>query len=56
MPFTRVNSAIPAAITSGPTVICSRGPIRAESAADRADKASMIAVSGSSAVPASSGL
>ena len=29
---------------SGPTVICSRGPIRADSAPDRAEKTSMTSV------------
>ena len=40
-------------MTSGPTVICSRGPIRAASAPDRADSTSMITVTGSSEIPAS---
>ena len=42
-------------MTTGPTDICSRGPIRAASAPEREDSASMMNVTGSSAVPASTG-
>ncbi len=48
----RANSASPAAITRGPMVICSRGPIRAARAPERADSASMITVTGSREMPA----
>ena len=41
-------------MSTGPTVICSRGPIRAASAPDRARQRSMITVTGSSEMPASS--
>ena len=40
--------------STGPTLICSRGPIRAARAPDRRDRASVIAVTGSSEMPASS--
>ena len=53
---TRSISSRPAAETSGPTVMGSRGPIRPASAPARAENTSMTAVSGSSAVPAASGL
>ena len=43
-------------MTSGPTDICSRGPIREASLPDRDDRASMRNVTGSSDAPASSGL
>ncbi len=43
-------------MTRGPTVICNRGPIRAASAPDRADSASMITVIGSSEMPACRGV
>ena len=52
----RSMSSRPPAATSGPAVICSRGPIRSASAPDRADRASMISVNGSSEAPAASGL
>ncbi len=51
-----VNRASDAAMTSGPTVICSRGPIRAASAPEREESRSMMKVTGSSAVPAATGL
>src|ERR1700691_1301873 len=51
-----VNSSKDAAITSGPTDICSRGPILAASAPDLDDSSSMMNVMGSSEVPASIGL
>ena len=41
---------------TGPTVICSRGPIRPASAPDRADSKSMITVIGSSEMPACRGV
>ena len=41
--------------TTGPTLICSRGPMRVASRPDRDDNTSMITVSGSSAIPDSSG-
>ena len=47
-------SRIPTATNSGPTVICSRGPMRAASAPERADNASISPVIGSVAAPASS--
>ena len=53
---TRSISSSPPPTTSGPTVIGSRGPMRPASAPARAENTSMIAVSGSSAVPAASGL
>jgi hypothetical protein len=43
-------------MTTGPADICSRGPIRAASAPDRDDKASMMSVTGSSDEPAAIGL
>ena len=52
----RRRSSSPAALISGPTVIGSRGPIRCASAPARAENTSMITVTGSSAVPAISGL
>src|ERR1700750_474030 len=42
-------------MTTGPTDICSCGPIRAASAPEREDRASMMNVTGSSAVPAATG-
>jgi hypothetical protein len=42
----------PAAMTTGPRLICNRGPIRVARAPDRADSANMIVVAGSSAMPA----
>ena len=48
--------AMPAATTMGPTLICSRGPMRADSAPERADRSSMMTVSGSSEAPAAMGL
>ncbi len=41
---------------SGPTVICRRGPMRADSAPDRAESVSITRVTGSRAMPDSSGL
>ena len=49
----RVISRVPAATSSGPTVICSRGPMRAANAPERADRASMSTVMGKVAAPAS---
>ena len=40
-------------MTTGPTLICSRGPIRAASAPERADSSNMTNVTGSSEMPAS---
>ena len=51
-----MNSRNDAAITSGPTDICSRGPILAASAPERDDRASMMNVTGSRAAPAATGL
>ena len=48
-------AAIPAAITSGPTVSGIRGPIRCASAPERAENTSISAVTGSDAAPASIG-
>jgi len=47
--------ARPTPATTGPTVSCSRGPILAASSPERADSASMMTVSGSSARPEASG-
>ena len=49
----RVISRVPTATSNGPTVICRRGPMRAASAPDRADSASMRIVMGKLAAPAS---
>ena len=51
----RVISSIPAAITSGPTVSGMRAPMRCARAPERADSASISAVTGSDAAPAASG-
>ena len=53
---TRSRSSSPHADTSGPMVIGSRGPMRPASAPTRAENRNMITVSGSSAVPAATGL
>ena len=52
---TRTRSSTPPAATRGPTLIGSRGPIRSDSAPARAERTSMIAVTGRSALPARSG-
>ena len=52
---TRSSRSRPAALTSGPTVIGSRGPMRPASAPARAENSSMITVIGSSAAPAAMG-
>ena len=49
----RVISRAPTATSSGPTVICRRGPIRAAIAPDRAESASIRIVIGKLAAPAS---
>ena len=49
------SKASPAAHTSGPTLIGSRGPMRSASAPERADSRSMSTVIGVVAAPASSG-
>ena len=46
-----VNSRNEEARTSGPSDICSRGPMRAESCPERAEKASITSVTGSNAAP-----
>jgi hypothetical protein len=51
-PTEAVTTFSPADEATGPTDICSRGPMRAASAPDGAESASMITVSGSIAVPA----
>src|SRR5215467_5487070 len=43
--------ARPAPVTTGPALICKRGPIRVASCPERADSASMITVSGTNARP-----
>ena len=50
-----VISSIPAAITSGPIVSGTAGPIRCASAPERAEKSSISAVTGSEAAPAAIG-
>ena len=42
---------MPAPTTTGPTAICSRGPMRTANAPDRAEKASMTTVRGRRAAP-----
>ena len=53
---TRSRSSSPHAATSGPTVIGIRGPIRPARRPTRAENSNMITVSGSSVVPAATGL
>ena len=48
----RDRSSSPAAVRSGPTVSCSRGPMRWASEPDAAEKRNMSTVAGSSAIPA----
>ncbi len=50
-----MSMARPTPTTTGPALICRWGPIRAASFPDRADSASMMVVSGSSARPEASG-
>ncbi len=52
---TRLSTSNPAPASSGPTVSCSRGPIRVASAPERADSDSIRMVTGNSASPASNG-
>ena len=51
-----MNRAMPSPKIIGPTLICRRGPIRADRAPERADSASMMKVTGSSAAPEAIGL
>jgi len=51
-PVLRIRRANPAPTTTGPTLICRRGPIFAASCPDRPDNSSMTTVSGISAAPA----
>jgi len=51
----KISMARPAPITTGPTLICRRGPIWVASLPERADSASMMTVSGSRASPEASG-
>ena len=51
----RVNRASPAATSSGPRVMGSRGPIREASRPALADSSSMITVIGTRATPEASG-